>query len=100
MSLEAWHKQIEDFITIKSDLNEINKANLSIEIDNEFMKVVENDLESNTETTIHRKEIYGKHQVEYDIIPIKIFRKLAELSWDNGEPVDDYQIEICNPLAN
>jgi ribonucleoside-diphosphate reductase alpha chain len=115
MSLDAWHKQIEDFITIKSDLNEINKANLSVEIDDEFMKVVENDIKNNTETMIHRKEAYGKHEIEYDITPIKIFKKLAELSWDNGEPapiyvdnfrnynimefVDDYQIEICNPCG-
>jgi ribonucleotide reductase alpha subunit len=113
MSIDVWHKQIEDFITIKSDLNEITKANLSVEIDDEFMQIVISDLENNTETTIHRKETYGMHKIEYDLIPIKIFRKLAELSWDNGEPapifvdrfrnynimefVDDYQIEICNP---
>ncbi len=115
MSLDAWHKQIEDFITIKSDLNEINKANLSVEIDDDFMKVVVDDLENNTETIIHRKETYGKHEIKYDITPIKIFKKLAELSWDNGEPAlifvgtfrnynimefaDDYEIEICNPCG-
>lgn len=115
MSIDVWHKQIEDFITIKSDLNEITKANLSVEIDDEFMQIVISDLENNTETTIHRKETYGMHKIEYDLIPIKIFRKLAELSWDNGEPapifvdrfrnynimefVDDYQIEICNPCG-
>ena len=80
------------------------------------MQIVEFDLTNETETVIHRIKTYGKHEIEYDVIPIKIFKKLAELSWDNGEPapifidkfrnynimefVDDYQIEICNPLAN
>ena len=37
MSIDIWHPEAEKFITIKSDLNRINKANLSLEIDDEFM---------------------------------------------------------------
>jgi len=38
MSLDITHKEAETFITIKSDLTKINKANLSLEIDDTFME--------------------------------------------------------------
>lgn len=116
ISLDAWHKEIMDFITIKSDLNLIQKANLSVELDDEFMEIVEKDLKYGGETTITQKVQYGEnkeHEVEYEVIPVKIYKKIAELAWDYGEPgcifvdqfrnynlmecVNDYQIETCNP---
>lgn len=115
ITLDAWHKETMDFITIKSDLNEINKANLSLEIDDEFMKIVSNDMRDKTKTIIPVTRTYGKHTTTYDVCPIEIFRKMAELSWENGEPaplfveqfrnynlmqyVDAYQIETCNPCG-
>ena len=36
MSLDINHPEIETFMTIKSDLKRINKANLSVEIDDDF----------------------------------------------------------------
>ena len=118
MSLDAWHKEIMDFITIKSDLNEIQKANLSVEIDDEFMEVVIKDLESNTTTTVHRVQYYGpnnEHKVEYDAVPIEIFKKMAETVWSQGEPgtiyvnrfrnynimeyCNNYKVETCNPCG-
>lgn len=118
MSLDAWHKEIMDFITIKSDLNEIQKANLSVEIDDEFMEVVIKDLESNTTTTVHRVQYYGpnnEHKVEYDVVPIEIFKKMAETVWSQGEPgtiyvnrfrnynimeyCNNYKVETCNPCG-
>ena len=41
MSLDAWHKEAEDFINIKSAKGKIEKANLSLEIDDEFMEYVD-----------------------------------------------------------
>ena len=40
MSIDIWHPEASKFITIKSDLNKINKANLSLEIDDNFMNEV------------------------------------------------------------
>ena len=40
MSLDVEHPQIKDFITIKSDHNKINNANLSVEINDRFMIAV------------------------------------------------------------
>lgn len=116
MSLDAWHKEILDFINIKTDLNAIQKANLSVEIDDEFMKVVEKDFNEGTETTVVRHASYGpnnQYNIEYEVVPIKIFRKIVENAWDYGEPgclfvnrfrnynimefCDNYKIETCNP---
>ena len=48
MSLDINHPEIETFMTIKSDLKRINKANLSVEIDDNFMqKVEQGDVEAN-----------------------------------------------------
>lgn len=118
MSLDAWHKEIMDFITIKSDLNEIQKANLSVEIDDDFMRVVEKDLENNTRTVCKRVQHYGKnneHKVEYELVPLDIFEKMIEIVHNFGEPgciftdkfrkynimefCDNYKVETCNPLT-
>ena len=57
MSLSCWHKEIEDFINIKSKDGEIEAANLSVEIDDEFMKAVKGyyDTGKRVEKTITRQ---------------------------------------------
>ena len=40
MSIDIWHKEAPQFITIKSEEGRIQKANLSLEIDDEFMECV------------------------------------------------------------
>ena len=41
ISMDISHPDIEEFIDIKTDLNKITKANISVKINNEFMKAVE-----------------------------------------------------------
>jgi ribonucleoside-diphosphate reductase alpha chain len=43
ISINDRHPDIEEFITVKSDLNRIQYANISIKVSNEFMQVYEND---------------------------------------------------------
>ncbi len=43
LMLWDWHPDIEDFITVKEDLNRINGANLSLAISDSFMEAVKND---------------------------------------------------------
>lgn len=115
ITLDIWHKQAPEFITIKSDTNKIKKANLSLEIDDEFMEIVEKDLKNGTTTVLSVVRTYGKHMVEYEVVPVKLFTLMAEQAWDNGEPapiytnkfrnynlmqfVKGYDIEICNPCG-
>ena len=41
LMLWDWHPDIEEFITVKQDLNRINGANLSVNVSDKFMKAVE-----------------------------------------------------------
>ena len=109
MSLDVWHKEIENFITIKKDPNKIQKANLSVEIDDEFMKNISTDEDIKITRTYEDKEI------QYTINPSKIYNLICENALKSAEPgviftdrfrnynlmefVDDYQIETCNPCG-
>jgi ribonucleoside-diphosphate reductase alpha chain len=115
ISLDVRHKEILDFVTLKTDLNAVTKANLSVEIDDEFMRAVEKYYRTGEVITLHEVREYSGHNVEYDIIPIEIYKKIMEIAWDYGEPGvimserfrnynfmqydDNYQIETCNPCG-
>lgn len=113
LSLDAWHKEAEDFITIKSETGRIQKANLSLEIDDEFMRCVNEYYRTGAviKKTIHR--VYEGNEVEYEVTPINLYKKMMKTAYDYAEPgciftnkfrnynlmqyCDDYQIETCNP---
>lgn len=113
ISLDARHKEAEEFILIKSKEGEIEKANLSLEIDDEFMNAVKKFYDTGETVILHEKRNYSEHIIEYDVIPIKIFKLLVDNCYDWADPAalfvnrfrnynlmqydDDYQIETCNP---
>lgn len=115
ISLDINHKEAEQFIKLKSDLNAITKANLSLEIDDDFMEAVEAFYRSRQEIVLHKKYVYNKHIVEYDIVPIKLYKMMMEIVWDYGEPGclfsnrlrnynflefdDNYSIATTNPCG-
>ena len=113
MTLDAWHKESEDFIKIKSEQGRIQKANLSLEIDDEFMECVKKYYDTGEIITKHISRDYEGNRIEYDITPIKLYKLMMEKAWDWAEPgciftnrfrnynlmefCDDYNIESCNP---
>ena len=115
MGIDIWHKESEEFIKIKSEEGRIQKANLSLEIDDQFMEDVKKYYDSAKIITRHIKRNYEGNIVEYDITPIKLYKLMIEKAWDWGEPgciftnrfrnynlmefVDSYNIEICNPCG-
>lgn len=115
ISVDARHKEAMDFITLKSENGIIEKANLSLEIDDLFMEAVQKYYETGERVVLHEKRSYSGHDIEYDIVPIDIYLKLVHNSWDWGDPAclftdefrtynimefdDDYQIETCNPCG-
>lgn len=115
MSLDIWHKEAEHFITIKSQEGKIEKANLSLEIDDEFMQCVQEDYMHNTETQKQIVKEYNSNKVVYEVCPIRLYKKMMETVWDWGEPgcifterfrnynmmqhCENYQIETCNPCG-
>lgn len=93
MSLDINHPEIETFMTIKSDLKKINKANLSVEIDDTFMQKVEaGDTEANRLFNILCEQ--ACKYAEPGVIFTNRFR-----NYNLMEFVDDYQIETCNPCG-
>jgi len=115
MSLDARHKEIEEFITIKSQEGKITKANLSVEIDNGFMEAVEKFYITGEVVVLHEKINYEGNIVEYDITPINIYKKIMFMAWSQAEPgviltnefrgynlmefCDDYEIVTGNPCG-
>ena len=91
MSLDINHPEAETFMTIKSDLKKINKANLSMEIDDDFMnKVVSGDKEATRLFNILCEQ--ACKYAEPGVIYTNRFR-----NYNLMEFVDSYQIETCNP---
>lgn len=115
ISLDARHKEAENFITIKSQDGVIEKANLSLEIDDEFMRAVEAYYTTGDVVVLHEKREYSGHVIEYDVTPINIFNALVDNCYDWGDPAaiftnrfrnynlmefdPDYNIETCNPCG-
>ena len=115
ISLDITHKEAETFITIKSDPEKINKANLSVEINDVFMQMVKMSYADKKDYTMDIERTYGGKVIKYTICPIKIYKLLMQKAWESAEPgviytnrfrnynlmqfCDDYQIETCNPCG-
>ena len=82
ISISCDHPDIEDFITIKSDLDKITKANLSIRVTDEFMRAVEND---STYTLSFTREETGE-KIKKTIKAKELFDEFCYMNWDYGEP--------------
>lgn len=115
LSIDARHKEAETFIKIKSKEGEIEKANLSLELDDDFMQAVEKYYDTGEVVVLHEKRNYSGHEIEYDVTPIKIFKMLVDNCYDWADPAclftnrfrnynlmqfdEDYEIETCNPCG-
>ena len=116
MSLDIWHKEAADFIKLKSQTGKIQKANLSLEIDDEFMQAVkEYYTTGNTVTKTIKCTYGGDNTSEYEVCPIKLYKLMMQTAYDWAEPgciftnrfrnynmmqyCDDYKIETCNPCG-
>lgn len=111
LSLKVNHPDIEEFIDVKTDLNKVTTANISVMVDNAFMEAVINNedytLSFNVEDTgeVIEKKVNAK----------KLFLKLADnnrrfaepgmLFWDTvqnwnlTEGYEEYKIVGTNPCA-
>lgn len=112
-SLDIKHKQADEFIKIKTTENSINKANLSMEIDDEFMQLIDQFYENGTRSEITIDKDYSGNKITYHVDPPELFQLLAKTSHEWAEPGviftdefrnynlmefhDEYKIETCNP---
>lgn len=98
ISLGCNHPDLEEFIDIKTDLNKITKANISIRVTDEFMRAVV--LGEYYDLTFVREET-GEEIVKTVFAPT-LFKKLCANNWNYGEPGMLYwdSIEKWNLLAD
>lgn len=82
LSMPCNHPDIEEFIEVKSDLDRVTKANISIRITDDFIEAVKQDKPYKLSFT--RKET--GETIEKIVNAKKLFEKLAEMNWDYAEP--------------
>ena len=115
MSIDIRHKEAPTFITIKTNEDKITKANLSLEIDDEFMEAVDKYYSTGETVILHESREYNGHIVEYDVVPIMLYKLMIKTVYDWGEPGciftnrfrnynlmefdTDYEIATCNPCG-
>lgn len=115
MSLDAWHKEAPEFVTIKSNEGKIQKANLSLEIDDDFMSDVKKYYDHGEVVTRHIIRDYNDNKIEYDVTPINLYKLMMKQAYDWAEPgciftnrfrnynlmeyCDDYNIVTGNPCG-
>jgi ribonucleoside-diphosphate reductase alpha chain len=92
ISISCDHPDLEEFIELKSDLNKVTKANLSIRITNEFMNAVKNNSTYNLKFI--RKET--NETIEKKVNAREIFHKFALMNWDYAEPAFLYWDNITD----
>lgn len=98
ISISCNHPDLEEFINVKSDLERITKANISIRVTNEFLEAVKNKEEYKL---IFVREETGE-TIEKTVNAYEIFSKIAEMNWDYAEPGFLYwdRIRTWNLLSN
>lgn len=100
LSMPVSHPDIEEFIDVKTDLNRVTKANISIMVDREFMEAVKNH--SKYKLYFKREET-GEEIVKY-VDAYNLFLKFAKNNWNYAEPgilfwsrIQNYHLQSNTP---
>ena len=98
ISIDCTHPDLEKFITVKSDLNRVTSANISVRVTDAFMDAVYAD--ADWELSFTRKET--GETISKTVKAREIFDKLCENNWNYAEPGILFwdNIEGWNLLAN
>lgn len=82
LSLSCEHPDLEEFIGIKSDLDRVTKANISIRITDKFMAAVKNK----TPFTLSFTRLETGETITKEIDAYEMFHKMCEMNWNYAEP--------------
>ncbi|MBS4959772.1 MAG: adenosylcobalamin-dependent ribonucleoside-diphosphate reductase [Clostridiales bacterium] len=82
ISIDCSHPDLPQFIDLKTDLEKVTKANISVRLSHEFMDAVKKD---ELYTLCYHREATGE-VIEKAVNAREIFRHIAEVNWDYGEP--------------
>ena len=80
LSIDCTHPELVDFINIKTDLDKVTKANISVRITDDFMMAVKND-----EDWLLHFEREGE-SIKRRVKAKEVFNLLCENNWDYAEP--------------
>lgn len=98
LSFDCHHPDLEEFIEVKSDLNRVTKANISIRITDDFMVAVKN--KTDFELSFTRNET--GETIKKTVNAYELFKKICKMNWDYAEPGMLFwnRIENWNLLSN
>ena len=82
LSISCEHPDLEEFIGIKSDLDRVTKANISIRITDKFMAAVKN----RTPFTLSFTRLETGETITKEVDAYEMFHKMCEMNWDYAEP--------------
>lgn len=82
LSISCEHPDLEEFIEIKSDLDKITKANISIRITDKFMEAVKNK----TSFTLSFTRTETSETITKEVDAYNFFHKICEMNWNCAEP--------------
>ncbi len=82
LNMDCTHPDLEEFIAVKSDLNKVTSANISVNVNNEFMDAVMADKPFTQRFVV---EATGE-KIEKEVDAKDLFRKLAINNWRMAEP--------------
>lgn len=82
ISLSVDHPDIIEFIQLKTDLNRVNKANLSVRMSDEFMQAVQD----NKQFRLHFTRETTGELIEKVVYAKDVMKLIAQCNWDYGEP--------------
>lgn len=82
LNMDCTHPDLEEFISVKSDLEKVTSANISVNVNDEFMNAVKNDKVFTQKFVV---EATGE-KIEKQVRAREIFRKLALNNWRMAEP--------------
>ena len=98
ISMSVDHPDIIDFITVKTDLEKVTKANISIRMTDDFMKAAK----ANKQYRLHYTREATGEVIEKIVSAKDVIHLVAETNWNYGEPGMLFwdRIESGNLLAN
>ena len=82
LNLDCSHPDIEDFINVKNDLKKVTYANISVNVDDEFMTAVKED----KNYTLYFKVESTGEEITKTVRARDLFKKLAYNNWNMAEP--------------
>lgn len=82
LSMIVDHPDIEEFITIKSDMDKVTKANISVRVTNEFMEAVKN----NKPFELYYLRPETGEEITKTVDAKALFALICQQAWDNAEP--------------